>query len=99
MALCRSTTSSTPGDVSRKEERDLCSLGVLREAKGAERFTLPWPKARVFLVVSTEFAGRLRTRRWTHLHYELFEAGPRTVVAEVLPGSPATPRVRPSKGS
>ncbi len=78
-------------DGNRKEERDLCSLGVLREAKGTERFNLTWPKARVFLVVSTEFAGKLRTRRWPHLTYRASTAGARTVVAEVVPRPSATP--------
>lgn len=90
---------ASAADGNRKEERDLCSLKVLREAKGAERFDLPWPKARVFLVVSTEFAGRLRTRRWTHLHYGPFAASPRTVVAEVLPGPAGAPPAWPGPGT
>lgn len=82
-------------DGNRKEERDLCSLGVLREGKGAERFDRPWPKARVFLVVSAEFAGRLRSRRRPHLHHEPFDAGPKTLVAEVQPGVAKTPPTWP----
>lgn len=70
-------------DGNRKEERDLRSLGVLREGKGAERYALPWLAARVFLVVSSEFAGRLRGRRWPHLTYREVFAGAGTVVVEV----------------
>jgi hypothetical protein len=86
---------ASTSDGNRKEERDLRSLGVLREGKGAERFELPWPKARVFLVVSTEFAGRLRTRRWQAFHYVPFAASPNTVVAEVRPGLATAPRSWP----
>lgn len=81
---------ASASDGNRKEERDLCSLRVLREAKGTERFNLTWPRARVFLVVSTEFAGRLRSRRWPHLTYRTFAAGVGTVVAEVVP-QPSAP--------
>lgn len=77
-------------DGNRKEERDLRSLGVLREGKGAERFDLRWPDARVFLVVSSEFAGRLRGRHWPHLAYREVFAGAGTVVVEALPKSMST---------
>lgn len=84
---------ASTNDGNRKEERDLCSLGVLREAKGAERFNLTWPEARVFLVVSTEFSGRLRTRRWPHLTYRASAAGTGTVVAEIVSHPSAPPAV------
>ena len=81
---------ASTSDGNRKEERDLRNLGVLREGKGAERFDLPWPAARVFLVVSSEFAGRLRGRRWPHLTYREVFAGVGTVVVEARPKSMPT---------
>ncbi len=44
-------------DSNRKELKDLCSLGALK-ADGSDALT--WPSARLFLVVSSEFATRLR---------------------------------------
>jgi hypothetical protein len=81
---------ASASDGNRKEERDLRSLGLLREGRGAERYDVRWPDTRVFLVVSSEFAGRLRGRRWPHLVYREVFAGAGTVVVEVLPKSTAT---------
>ncbi len=81
---------ASASDGNRKEERDLRSLGLLREGRGAERYDVRWLDARVFLVVSSEFAGRLRGRRWPHLVYREVFAGVGTVVLEALPKSMAT---------
>lgn len=78
-------------DGNRKEEKDLRSLGLLREGRGAARCDVVWPAARVFLVVSVEFYARLRTRRWPHLVYQGTAVGRGTVIAEVRPRGPDTP--------
>lgn len=78
-------------DGNRKEERDLRSLGLLRDGRGPERCDVPWPEARVFLVVSAEFFERLRGRRWRHLTYRGNAIGEGTVVTEVLPSSAPAP--------
>jgi hypothetical protein len=74
-------------DGNRKEEKDLRSLGLLRDGRGPERCVVPWPEARVFLVVSAEFFERLRGRRWPHLTYRGNAVGAGTVVAEIQPRS------------
>ena len=53
-------------DGNNKERKDLISLGVLREGKGTEMFPDRWEEGRLFLVVSEEFAERLRKpgRAW-----------------------------------
>ncbi len=53
-------------DGNQKEKKDLISLGVLREGKGKEMYPDRWPEGRLFLVVSEEFAERLRklNRGW-----------------------------------
>ncbi len=80
--------SSTDG--ARKEERDLRNLGVLREGIGARRFEVDWPDARVFLVVSSEFAVKLQSRRWQHLVYrEAFRCAETRVLEAVR--RPSTP--------
>lgn len=71
-------------DGNRKEEKDLRSLGLLRDGRGPERCQVSWPEARVFLVVSAEFYERLRVRRWPHLTYRGIAVGAGTVVAEAL---------------
>lgn len=73
-----------------KEEKDLRSLGLLGGGTGAARCGVTWPPARVFLVVSTEFATKLWRRRWKHLTYREVFRGARTVVAEALPGAAIT---------
>lgn len=75
-------------DGNAKEEKDLRSLGLL--GTGAARCDVIWPTARVFLVVSTEFATKLRRRRWKHITYREVFHGERTVVAEALPGAATT---------
>lgn len=80
--------SSTDGN--HKEERDLRSLGVLGDGSGAQRFDVQWPSARVFLVVSSEFAVKLQSRRWQHLAYGVVFRGEGTVVAEALQRTAAT---------
>ena len=63
-------------DGNQKEKKDLSSLGVLTQGKGEEMYPGRWPEGRLFLVVSGEFAERLRspTRAWLkgeppHCHY------------------------------
>lgn len=53
-------------DGNQKEKKDLISLGVLKEGKGKEMYPDGWPEGRLFLVVSEEFAERLRkpNRGW-----------------------------------
>lgn len=71
-----------------KEEKDLRSLGLLPAN------TLSWPKARVFLVVSREFAERLEKPRKDRPTYRLhpFPTTPAdahtTVIAEAIPPAP-----------
>ncbi len=84
---------ASSSDGNHKEERDLRSLGVLSDGNGAKRFELTWPADRVFLVVSTEFALKLRSRRWPHLTYKEVFRGTGTVVAE------ATQRTTPPTAS
>lgn len=84
---------ASSSDGNRKEERDLRSLGVLGDGSGAKRFDLAWPADRVFLVVSTEFAAKLKSRRWPHLTYNEVFRGTGTVVAE------ATQRTTPPTAS
>ena len=81
-------------DGNNKEKKDLISLGVLREGKGDEMFSNEWPKGRLFLVVSEEFAGRLRKpgRAWLkgttpHCHYNELAARGTTRVFEVEKGT------------
>jgi hypothetical protein len=74
-----------------KEEKDLRSLGLLGTGTGAARCNVTWPTARVFLVVSTEFATKLRRRQWKHISYREVFRCERTVVAEALPGAAAPP--------
>lgn len=54
-------------DGNNKEKKDLISLGVLRKGKGTEMLPDRWPEGRPFLVVSEEFAQRLRKsgRAWS----------------------------------
>ncbi len=78
--------SSTDGN--HKEERDLRNLGVLGDGSGTQRFNVQWPSARVFLVVSSEFAVKLQSRRWPQLAYGVVFRGAGTVVAEALLRTP-----------
>ena len=57
---------SSSKDGNNKEKKDLINLGVLREGKGTGMYPELWPEGRLFLVVSEEFAERLRkpTRAW-----------------------------------
>ncbi len=75
---------ASSNDGNHKEERDLRSLGVLGEGHGAKRFDLTWPADRVFLVVSTEFAAKLKSRRWPHFAYSEVFRGTGTVVVEAM---------------
>ncbi len=84
-------------DSNRKEQKDLLSLGVPLTASG-EASTM-WPQGRLFLIVSTEFAGGL-LRRDQHrsrkpdafFRYESVFTGDRTSILEVLlgPGADST---------
>jgi hypothetical protein len=81
-------------DGNNKEKKDLISLGVLREGKGDEMFPNEWPKGRLFLVVSDEFAGRLRKpgRAWLkgtppHCRYNELAAQGTTGIFEVEKGT------------
>jgi hypothetical protein len=57
---------SSDKDANQKEKKDLISLGVLKESKGAQMYPDGWPEGRLFLVVSEEFSERLRkpNRAW-----------------------------------
>ena len=79
-------------DSNRKEEKELISLGVLKAGLAAEKFNKQWPTGRLFLVVSEEFAERLRqrTRSWLKgtppfCRYLEFKAGS-TRIFEIKPG-------------
>jgi hypothetical protein len=81
-------------DGNNKEKKDLISLGVLRQGKGKEVFPNEWPKGRLFLVVSEEFASRLRKpgRAWLkgtppHCHYNELTAHGKTRIFEVGKGA------------
>jgi hypothetical protein len=81
-------------DGNNKEKKDLISLGVLREGKGEEMFSDEWPEGRPFLVVSEEFAGRLRrpSRAWLkgtppHCRYNEPAAQGMTRIFEVVKGT------------
>lgn len=83
-------------DGNQKERRDLISLRALREGRGAAQFVPTWPAERLFLVVSEEFARRLRrpTRTWLkgnppHCRYQEYRATHQTFIFEVLPGKRA----------
>jgi hypothetical protein len=80
-------------DGNRKEEKDLARLGVLPAVDINERFGEGWPPGRLFLVVSAEFARRLREprRSWLsgdppHCHYVEVKAEGPTRVFEVRQG-------------
>jgi hypothetical protein len=81
---------ASSSDGAHKEERDLRNLGVLGDGSGAQRFDVQWPSARVFLVVSSEFAVKLQSRRWPHLAYGVVFRGAGTVVAEALKRTAST---------
>lgn len=53
-------------DGNSKEQKDLIGLGVLAVGRGEARYAVEWPRDRLFLVVSEEFAERLRRpiREW-----------------------------------
>lgn len=81
-----------------KEGKDLVRLGVLRPVAGKrgtfEHDGIEWPRARIFLVVSEEFAEYLfRTERsWRktpdpHVRYEDRSQSGTTRILEVLDGS------------
>lgn len=79
-------------DSNRKEKKDLVSLGVLETGRAVEEFNLQWPQERLFLVVSEEFAKRLRqpTRSWLKgttpfCRYNEFVSGS-TRIFEIKPG-------------
>lgn len=79
-------------DGNNKEKKDLISLGVLRGHGG--RFPNEWPNGRLFLVVSEEFAGRLRkpSRAWLkgtppHCRYNELAALGTTRIFEVEKGT------------
>jgi hypothetical protein len=81
-----------------KEGKDLVRLGVLNSDPRGRRGTFPhegivWPQARLFLVVSEEFAGYLLSteRSWRkspnpHMRYEDRNGHGSTRVMEALPG-------------
>jgi hypothetical protein len=80
-----------------KEGKDLVRLGLLRPVAGQrgtfEHGGIEWPRARLFLVVSEEFAEYLcRTERsWRkgpepHIRYEDRSQGGSTRILEILPG-------------
>lgn len=86
---------STNQDGNGKERKDLISLGVLNKAKGEQQFraATDWPSARLFLVVSEEFAGRIRkeSRAWNkganpYLRYVEVKAEGATRIFEILRG-------------
>lgn len=81
-------------DGNNKEKKDLISLGVLREGKGEEMFHDEWPEGLLFLVVSNEFAERLRrpSRAWLkgeppHCHYTEPAVQGMTSIFEVMKGA------------
>lgn len=74
-----------------KEEKDLATLGVMLPAGAKDRFDVVWPNGRLFLVVSTEFAERLRrpTRhglRAKKFHYREVKSEGQTRIFEVGKG-------------
>jgi hypothetical protein len=75
-----------------KELRDLISLGVVRNCKGADRLTIEkWPDGLLFLVVSEEFARGIlsRKRLWikkNHLKYTEIQASKGTTLLKVERG-------------
>lgn len=83
-------------DGNQKEKKDLISLGVLRQGTGGDMYPDRWPEGRLFLVVSEEFAERLRrpTRAWLigdppHCHYEEFAPQGTTRIFEIKEGARA----------
>ncbi len=80
-------------DGNQKEKKDLISLGVLSNNKGAEMFSGDWPEGKLFLVVSEEFAELLSrpSRAWLtghppHCHYSDPVARGTTRIFEVKKG-------------
>lgn len=92
-ALARFEVSDVASDKdgNGKEEKDLVSLGVLRDGSGDARYEVEWPAARVFLAVSEEFGRRLVTGnrhgvRDGKFHYSQRGTVGTTWILEVLQG-------------
>jgi hypothetical protein len=77
-------------DGNRKEENDLMSLGLWQKDRSAIS-DIAWPMGRFFLVVSQDFAPRLRkpskSRYRAHLRYSETTVG-RTSIFEITPRVP-----------
>ena len=82
-------------DGNNKEERSLIALKILKDESGGKKMDIPWPSARLFMVVSTEFSKRLKTktRAWLkgdkpHCHYKEPKTIGGTMIFEICPGVP-----------